>query len=164
MDAHDVLTVSAANGLLSTAYDVDQDELTLIVVVEPLHGTLVVADDGSYVYTPDINFDGTDTFTFAVSDGRTTNIGGPQSVTIQVVALTPPIQADNDTYYISEDAGSVVFDVLSNDDLYGASVQITVAGIVAMIDGQAYPDSSESSPHDNHGSPRQYRDSAEWPG
>lgn len=146
MDAHDVLTVSAANGLLSTAYDVDQDELTLIVVVEPLHGTLVVADDGSYVYTPDINFDGTDTFTFAVSDGRTTNIGGPQSVTIQVVALTPPIQADNDTYYISEDAGSVVFDVLSNDDLYGASVQITVAGIVAMIDGQAYPDSSESSP------------------
>ena len=30
MDAHDVLTVSAANGLLSTAYDVDQDELTLM--------------------------------------------------------------------------------------------------------------------------------------
>ncbi len=36
------------------------------------HGTVVVNSDGSFTYTPTANFNGSDSFTYAVSDGTAT--------------------------------------------------------------------------------------------
>ena len=48
--------------------DADGDELTATLVTGPAHGDLTLNSDGSFTYTPDANYHGTDTFTYKVSD------------------------------------------------------------------------------------------------
>ncbi len=47
----DVLTV-AASGLLANDVDPEGNAITATLVAEPLHGTVVLNADGSFVYTP----------------------------------------------------------------------------------------------------------------
>jgi VCBS repeat-containing protein len=54
---------------LQGASDVDGDRLTATVVQEPAHGTLTVNADGSFSYTPAVDFFGSDSFSYRVSDG-----------------------------------------------------------------------------------------------
>ncbi|MFS0838243.1 Ig-like domain-containing protein [Paenibacillus sp. 1P03SA] len=76
-----------------TASDVDGDALTYTLGIAPLHGTVVLAADGSYTYTPLANFNGTDSFTVVVTDGS----GGTAAASVQVT-VTPvndaPVTSD----------------------------------------------------------------------
>ena len=58
------------DGVISTAADPDGDALTYSVAAggAPANGTVVMNADGTYVYTPDADFNGTDTFTYTVTD------------------------------------------------------------------------------------------------
>ncbi len=49
--------------------DVDGDTVSVSILTQPLHGGLSGEGD-SYVYTPDANFAGDDSFTFSVNDGQ----------------------------------------------------------------------------------------------
>lgn len=49
----------------------------------PSNGNINLAADGSFTYTPNPGFLGTDTFTYTVSDGVTTS--APQTVTLEVI-------------------------------------------------------------------------------
>ncbi len=62
---------------------------TTVAVDEPLHGTLVNHGDGTFTYTPDENFDGTDGFTYRVSDdeGLPSNLA---NVTITITEVNDP--------------------------------------------------------------------------
>src|SRR5439155_894991 len=60
------LTVSAP-GVLANDTDADGDTLTAVLVSGPSHGTLTLNADGSLVYMPALNFNGTDTFTYKAS-------------------------------------------------------------------------------------------------
>ena len=62
------LTVAAA-GVLGNDTDVDGDALTAVLVSGPANGTLTLNADGSFTYTPDANYNGTDSFTYKASDG-----------------------------------------------------------------------------------------------
>ncbi|HAP75680.1 MAG TPA: hypothetical protein DCR14_06310, partial [Acidimicrobiaceae bacterium] len=64
----DTLAVPAP-GILDNDTDPDSGSLTPTIVDTPSHGLLVPAADGSFVYTPDTGYSGTDTFTYTVSDG-----------------------------------------------------------------------------------------------
>ena len=46
-----------------------EDTLTPVLVDGPAHGTLVLNGDGSFTYTPDADYVGTDSFTYRASDG-----------------------------------------------------------------------------------------------
>jgi len=65
MDQGSVLSQSAlGSALLSNDQDVDADVLRAAPGdVGPSHGQVTIADDGSFEYTPDPDFSGTDTFT-----------------------------------------------------------------------------------------------------
>ena len=63
------LTVGAP-GVLSNDSDPDLDPLTAILVSAPSNGGLSFNADGSFVYTPNANFFGTDTFTYKANDGN----------------------------------------------------------------------------------------------
>ena len=77
------LTVSAVNGILSNDYDSDNDTLQAQVAVQPTQGTVTLAADGSFVYTPNAGvINATDTFTYRVSDGAELSDEGTVSVTI----------------------------------------------------------------------------------
>src|SRR2546426_7965876 len=63
------LTVSPP-GVLANDSDVDGDILSAVLVRGPSHGTLTLNGDGSLVYMPALNFNGTDSFTYKASDGQ----------------------------------------------------------------------------------------------
>jgi hypothetical protein len=62
-----------ASGVLTTATDADFDALSLTLVSGAAHGTVVLQANGAFVYTPDADFFGVDTFRFVVSDGVLTS-------------------------------------------------------------------------------------------
>lgn len=69
-------------GVLSGT-DPDGDDLTFIPISEPAHGVLSInASTGAYTYTPEADYFGKDSFTYAVSDGIITT--APATVTITV--------------------------------------------------------------------------------
>jgi len=58
-------------GGLVSAFDIDNDPLTYSLLTEPSHGMVAITDSsaGTYTYTPKVNFNGSDSFTFTSSDG-----------------------------------------------------------------------------------------------
>ncbi|WP_158618119.1 Ig-like domain-containing protein [Chitinophaga lutea] len=67
-----------------TGTDTDGDQLTFTQAGNPAHGSVVVHANGTYTYTPDADYNGTDQFTVNISDGH----GG--SVTVMVnITVTP---------------------------------------------------------------------------
>ena len=77
----------AAPGVLSNDSDIDGDPLTAVKVNNPTHGVVVLAADGSFSYTPNSNFTGTDTFSYKASDGQA--MSSITLVTITVSAIPP---------------------------------------------------------------------------
>jgi hypothetical protein len=72
---------------------VDGDPLTSVLVSGPAHGTLALNPDGSFTYTPNPNFYGTDTFTYRVFDGELySNVA---TVTITVSFVNDPMEAND---------------------------------------------------------------------
>jgi hypothetical protein len=76
--------VVAAPGVLSNDTDADGDTLFAELVTGPSHGTVVLQLDGSYAYTPDTGYLGTDSFSYRAGDGS--GYSDPVSVTITVAA------------------------------------------------------------------------------
>jgi VCBS repeat-containing protein len=68
IDEDTSLTV-AAPGLLANDTDIDSTTLTAAVVTAPAHGTLALAANGSFTYTPAANYNGPDSFTYKANDG-----------------------------------------------------------------------------------------------
>jgi len=73
------LTITAP-GLLANDNDSDGDELTAILNIAPTHGSLTFNGDGSFIYTPDNGYIGTDQFTYHVTDG----IAESNTVTVKI--------------------------------------------------------------------------------
>jgi VCBS repeat-containing protein len=80
------LTVSVGNGVLANDTDADNNPLTANVVTGPTHGTLSLNANGAFTYTPNANFNGTDSFTYYANDG-TVNSTNPATVTLNVTAV-----------------------------------------------------------------------------
>lgn len=66
---------------------VEDSTLTYIVVTQPTHGTLVHSEATSkeFTYTPDLDYVGTDSFTFQVNDGTSVS----NIATISITMTTP---------------------------------------------------------------------------
>src|SRR5262249_54588749 len=111
------LTVPAADGVLlhgTADSDADGDSLKVTAHTNPGHGTLSIASDGSFTYTPTAGFTGpTDTFTYTVSDGQ----GGTATATVTItIGVNHPPVAFNDSNSVTEDVTlTATGNVLSND-------------------------------------------------
>ncbi|AMC34710.1 retention module-containing protein [Janthinobacterium sp. B9-8] len=81
------------------ATDKDGDPLTFVAKDQPTHGTVTVKPDGSYEYTPAPDYNGKDSFTVTVSDGK----GGTAIITVDV-GITP---ADDPANISGNDQGTV---------------------------------------------------------
>jgi hypothetical protein len=75
------LTVPVNTGLLANDSDSDGDVLTVESVADPANGTLTFAVDGSFTYTPNPGFAGSELVEYLVSDGR----GGTDSGNVEIV-------------------------------------------------------------------------------
>ncbi|MFN4173806.1 MAG: tandem-95 repeat protein, partial [Parachlamydiaceae bacterium] len=79
----DSLQVSGTLGLLQGASDVENDSLQTFVVTQPKNGLLILYVDGSFRYTPNPDFVGTDSFTYKINDGSNDSV--VHSVTLNVI-------------------------------------------------------------------------------
>ena len=81
-------SVNATSGVLAGSSDADGDTLTATVVDDVSHGVLVLnTTDGSFDYTPNITYVGTDTFTYKAWDGTT--FSNVSTATLNVNNQTP---------------------------------------------------------------------------
>jgi VCBS repeat-containing protein len=115
------LTVPAA-GVLGNDTDVDSPSLSSVLVSGPGHGSLTLKPDGSFIYTPDANYNGSDSFTYKANDGSADSNIATAHITINPMNDAPV--AHNDAASVTEDQ-SVLLNVLSNDiDVDGDSLGI----------------------------------------
>ncbi|MBU5616083.1 tandem-95 repeat protein, partial [Psychrobacter sp. TAE2020] len=90
-----------AKGLLAKATDADGDTLAYTLGTAAANGKVVIGKDGSYTYTPNANFNGTDSFTYTINDGK----GGviTQTATVNVAAVNDVPVSENSTIAATED-------------------------------------------------------------
>lgn len=107
------LNVNAGAGVLSNDSDPDGNTLHAVKVTDPTNGAVVLNTDGSFTYTPNNNFHGTDTFTYKANDGQLD--GNTATVTITVNA--PPVAVDDSGFVVNENTTLNVpaSGVLAND-------------------------------------------------
>ena len=72
----------ASPRLLFNDSDPDGDTLTAVLLTGPANGTLVLDPNGTFQYTPNPDFSGTDSFTYRAFDGRL--YSAPATVTLTV--------------------------------------------------------------------------------
>jgi CSLREA domain-containing protein len=75
-------------GVLKNDSDAERDRLTARLVARPKHGSLTLKADGSFVYTPRRNYNGTDSFTYRASGGGA--MSGIARVEIKVLPVPEP--------------------------------------------------------------------------
>ena len=85
-----IVLQQSAPGVLANDSDPDGDMIIALLVSGPANGTVNLSPDGSFTYTPNAGFVGTDTFTYKASDGKLdSNLA---TVTITVTeANQPPV-------------------------------------------------------------------------
>jgi PKD repeat protein len=103
-------------GVLGNDNDPDGDPITAILVSNTSNGNVTLNSDGSFKYNPDLNFAGTDHFTYLTNDGQLdSNIVATVVITVNPVNDAPV--AVDDTFSASEVAqlNITAQSVLSND-------------------------------------------------
>ena len=131
--AKDTVLSSAAPGLLGNDNDGDnaQNTLTALLVTGPTHAeNFTLNADGSFVYAPDFNFVGTDSFTYKASDG--TADSNLATVTIAVIQANNHLIASNDFYKTGKETllNVPTRGVLANDNAIGTPASDLVATLI----------------------------------
>jgi VCBS repeat-containing protein len=96
IDEDGSLVVAALQGVLANDSDVEGTALTAQLLTAPAHGGLSLAADGSFVYTPDAQFSGADSFTYQASDG--VDLSAAATVSLTVNAVNDPPVAVGESY------------------------------------------------------------------
>jgi acid phosphatase type 7 len=119
VDEDAVLTVDAP-GVLSNDTDADeQDTLAAVLVSEPGNGSVALSEDGSFSYTPNPDFNGTDSFSYKASDGKMESNLATVTITVHPVNDAPVAHAqavttpENTAVAITLTGSDVDGDVLS---------------------------------------------------
>ncbi|MEI7719909.1 MAG: LamG-like jellyroll fold domain-containing protein [bacterium] len=100
--------------------DVDGDTLSFATTSNPTHGTLSTLVGSTTIYTPDANYNGTDSFDYVVGDGLATTSSATVSLTINAVNDPPilvPISSQTAT-----SGDTVIFTATSTDVDGGAPI------------------------------------------
>ena len=109
--------------VLANDSDPDGDALTVSDVTQGTHGSVTINIDSTVTYTPDANYNGSDSFTYVASDGN----GGTDTATVTVTinAVNDRPVAVNDTTNTDEET-AVVINVLANDsDVDGDALSVS---------------------------------------
>lgn len=79
------LIVSAAGGVLKNDTDAENDPLAATKLSDPQHGAVTLEANGSFTYSPDDDYNGTDSFTYKANDG-TKDGARTATVTVKIKA------------------------------------------------------------------------------
>ncbi len=128
-----------ANGnLLDNDADPDGDNITIntVPVTNPANGTVTIAANGEYTYTPDQGFTGTDQFVYEICDDGNPVLcsQGTAIITVLPITNTAPI-AINDIAIVGV-GDSTTGNVLTNDiDLDGDNLTVNTTPVTPPSNG-----------------------------
>ncbi|MCV6623621.1 MAG: retention module-containing protein, partial [Cellvibrionaceae bacterium] len=135
-DSNSTQEDTAVNGnVASNDSDPDGDDLSYSILTSTSNGTLVFNNDGSYSYTPDADFNGSDSFTYEINDGE----GGTDQATV-LITVTPVNDAPiaNDDSAITGQGQAVTINVVTNDtDVDSANLFVSHINGSAISEGQS---------------------------
>ena len=113
------LSVAVASDLLGNDSDADGDALSLDSFTQPVNGVLTDNGDGTLSYTPNVGYNGVDTFAYTVTDGTLTDTA---TVSVTVNSTEPPPPASD---AVSDDfSDGVLAPVWSIEGPGGTSVNL----------------------------------------
>ncbi len=139
VDENTTLTIAAATGVLANDLNHGVGSLSAQLVVSPTHGTLSLSANGSFTYTPETDYDGTDVFSYQAHDGTANSNTATVTITINNVNRLP--QALDDDYAVVQsnvltvaaEAGVLANDLdLDGDNLTASLVDATVDGTLTL--------------------------------
>ncbi|WP_254661804.1 tandem-95 repeat protein, partial [Vibrio parahaemolyticus] len=132
-------TPTIINVLGNDTFEGDGKVVSLDTNNGPANGTVSVNPDGSVTYTPNDNYQGTDSFTYIVTSG---GVSESTTVSVDVTPVNDAPVAKDDTAITDEDT-PVTIDVLPNDnDIDGDKLSIQSASVpeaqgkVEIVDGK----------------------------
>ncbi|RFM28391.1 beta strand repeat-containing protein, partial [Chitinophaga silvisoli] len=125
--------VPATGNVLTNDTDVEGNTLTASLVTAPVNGTVVLNADGSFTYTPNVNFNGADSLVYQVCDNGTPSLCDSGVVRFTVTAVNDAPVAVDDDVTVTEDVAATG-NVLTNDtDVEGNT--LTASLITAPVNG-----------------------------
>ncbi|MDB9529335.1 Ig-like domain-containing protein [Oscillatoria sp. CS-180] len=130
------LSVAAADGVLNGDTDADGDSLVATFVGNPSNGTVQFEEDGSFTYTPDAGFVGTDSFTYQASDGQDTSEIATVSIAVKedTVVDEPVVSFSIEPDVVSEaDGTALVFNFSVEGDIPDEGIEVSLEGDAARI-------------------------------
>jgi len=124
--------------ILSNDSDIDGDniEISTSLISDPAHGTAIINADGTFDYTPDPDFNGSDSFTYATCDDNASPLctNGTVSITVNPTNDNPTIVGENIT--INEDESITDYNLLANDtDNDGDNITINTVAVTPASHG-----------------------------
>jgi uncharacterized repeat protein (TIGR01451 family) len=132
----DTTLVVAAPGVLGNDTDVDSPSLTAHWINGPANGSLTLNTDGSFTYTPGLDFYGTDSFAYRANDGSLDS--NPATVTLTVRAVPPELIVETSASQPTVNVGetftfTIIWANLGPDDAPGAVLGSSLSGPCTMI-------------------------------
>lgn len=115
------------------ATDVDGDELAYSIEVAPVHGTAAIYG-ATVVYTPSLNFHGTDSFVFRVEDGDGVDFG---TADLTVVPVNDAPDAAPQTVLVPEDTATPIDLVATDVDGDALTIAVTSSPAHGTLSGTA---------------------------
>ena len=96
-----ILAIHASESLLRNDFDIDGDTLSVVNLTAAANGSVTLGTGGRFIYRPNANFNGLDSFTYQVSDGSLTS--NTAMVVVNVRAKNDDPIAVDDAYSVGED-------------------------------------------------------------
>ncbi|MEV4345600.1 Ig-like domain-containing protein [Actinoplanes sp. NPDC049596] len=110
--------------------DENGDKIQLDAVTAPAHGTAVLGADGTIAYTPAPGFQGTDTFTYSITDAFGKTASALVTVTVRNAA---PIAVDDQ--FVVHPGATTTLDLLANDVDPNTGQKLSVSSVTQPAKG-----------------------------
>src|SRR5207244_3575371 len=116
---------AVSGNVLANDTDVDAGTtLTASLAASPAHGTVTLAANGAFTYTPAANYNGTDSFTYKANDGTVDS--NTATVTITVTAVNDAPVAVNDAVTTAEDTPATIAVLANDSDADGDALTVSI--------------------------------------
>ncbi|MEM7252470.1 MAG: LamG-like jellyroll fold domain-containing protein, partial [Pseudomonadota bacterium] len=140
----ETLSVTAATGVLSNDEDPEGDPLNATLLSGPSNAqSFSLNADGSFTYTPNANFSGTDSFVYQVDDGNSGTATATATITVLGINDAPVVAAPGGPLGAVEQANlslhGVGFAVSDVDEAWGgATATLNVGeGAITVLEGDS---------------------------
>ncbi|UCH10492.1 MAG: tandem-95 repeat protein, partial [Fidelibacterota bacterium] len=88
--------------------DPDGDALTVVGTTTPVHGSVLINPGGTLTYTPDVDFSGSDGFSYEISDGMGGLASAQVVVFVNISGITEGMSVGSEGGTVTSDAGALI--------------------------------------------------------